>query len=117
MRPTSVMPKSDDAVWYQLYFQEPGVAEAEYDRNVRTVFRIGRILISGDAPAGTRPFGMVPRRGGLFSRVPSHRRCPRGGPKPMSIITRTNSPAPGFATGSTGTATSTGIGSYSRRCR
>ncbi len=66
VRPTSVMPQTDDAVWYQLYFQEAGVAEAEYDRNVRTVFRVGRILISGDAPPGTRPFGMVPRQGSPF---------------------------------------------------
>jgi pimeloyl-ACP methyl ester carboxylesterase len=64
------MPQTDDAVWYQLYFQEPGVAEAEYDRNVRTVFRVGRLMISGDALTSTRPFGMVPRQGGLLSRVP-----------------------------------------------
>ena len=49
------MPHTDDAVWYQLYFQEPGVAEAEYEGNVRTVFRIGRVMISGDAPASGRP--------------------------------------------------------------
>ncbi len=53
-------------IWYQLYFQEPGVAEAEYDRNVRPVFHAGRIGISGDAPPGTRAFGMVPRRGSPF---------------------------------------------------
>ncbi len=40
-RPTTVMPRTDDAIWYQLYFQEAGVAEAELDRNVRTSFRIG----------------------------------------------------------------------------
>jgi pimeloyl-ACP methyl ester carboxylesterase len=66
VRPTTVMPQTDDAVWYQLYFQEPGVAEAEYDRNARTVFRSGMIAISGDAPPGTRPFGMVPRQGSPF---------------------------------------------------
>ena len=66
VRPTTVMPQTADTVWYQLYFQEPGVAEAEYDRNVRTVFRVGRIGISGEAPSGTRPFGMVPRRGPPF---------------------------------------------------
>jgi len=66
VRPTSVMPQTDEAIWYQLYFQEPGVAEAEYDRNVRPVFHAGRIAISGDAPPGTRPFGMVPRRGSPF---------------------------------------------------
>jgi pimeloyl-ACP methyl ester carboxylesterase len=69
-RPTSVMPQTEDAIFYQLYFQQPGVAEAEYDRNVRTSFRTGRLLVSGDAPPGMRPRSMVPRRGGLFSLVP-----------------------------------------------
>jgi epoxide hydrolase A/B len=69
VRPTTVMPQTDDAVWHRLYFQEPGVAEAELDHNVRTVFRIGRINISGDAPPGAPPFGMAPRQGGLFARV------------------------------------------------
>jgi pimeloyl-ACP methyl ester carboxylesterase len=66
VRPTTVMPQTEDAVFYQLYFQKPGVAEAEYDRNVRAVFRSGTIAISGDAPPGTRPFGMVPRQGRPF---------------------------------------------------
>src|SRR5580693_3598243 len=34
-RPTTVMPQTDDAVFYQLYFQEPGVAEAEFERDPR----------------------------------------------------------------------------------
>ena len=34
-RPTSVMPQTDEAMFYQLYFQEPGVAEAELERDVR----------------------------------------------------------------------------------
>jgi pimeloyl-ACP methyl ester carboxylesterase len=70
-RPTSVMPQTEDAMWYQLYFQAPGVAEAEYDQNVRTSFRIGRINVSGDAPPRPQPFGMVPLLGGLFGRVPT----------------------------------------------
>jgi pimeloyl-ACP methyl ester carboxylesterase len=70
VRPTSVMPKTDGAVWYQLYFQESGIAEAEFDGNVRTAFRIGRLNVSGDAPPRPQPFGMVPLRGGLFARVP-----------------------------------------------
>jgi pimeloyl-ACP methyl ester carboxylesterase len=60
------MPQTEDAVFYQLYFQEPGVAEAAYDPNARAVFRSGLIGISGDAPPGTRPFGMVPRGGSPF---------------------------------------------------
>ena len=70
VRPTTAMPRTDDAVWYQLYLQEPGVAEAELDQNVRAVFRVNRIGISGDAPANRPPFGMVPLQGGLFARVP-----------------------------------------------
>jgi pimeloyl-ACP methyl ester carboxylesterase len=69
-RPTTVMPQTEDAIWYQLYFQTPGVAEAEYDHNVRTSFRIGRINVSGDAPPRPQPFSMVPLLGGLFGRVP-----------------------------------------------
>jgi pimeloyl-ACP methyl ester carboxylesterase len=65
-RPTTLMPQTEDAVFYQLYFQTPGVAEAAYDRNPRAVFRSGLISISGDAPAGTRPFGMIPRQGTPF---------------------------------------------------
>src|SRR5216683_1725592 len=49
VRPTTVMPQTDDAVFHQLYFQEPGVAEAEYNPNARAVFRSGLIGISGDA--------------------------------------------------------------------
>src|SRR6516162_1836024 len=32
MRPTSVMPQNADALFYQLYFQSPGEAEAELER-------------------------------------------------------------------------------------
>src|SRR6267143_3999545 len=31
VRPTTVMPQTDDAIFYQLYFQTPGVAEAEFE--------------------------------------------------------------------------------------
>ena len=30
VRPTTVMPKTDDSMFYQLYFQTPGVAEASW---------------------------------------------------------------------------------------
>src|SRR5215831_9182861 len=36
--PTSVMPRSEDALFYQLYFQQPGMAEAELKRDVRQTF-------------------------------------------------------------------------------
>jgi pimeloyl-ACP methyl ester carboxylesterase len=68
VRPTTVMPQTEDAVWYQLYFQDPGVAEAELDRDPRAVLRSALVAISGDAPPGTPAFGMVPRQGGAFGR-------------------------------------------------
>jgi pimeloyl-ACP methyl ester carboxylesterase len=82
-RPTSAMPQTADAVFYQLYFQEPGVAEAELDADPRASLR--RILYwgSGEARApGTGPVdaadvGMVPRGGGLV----------RGRPEPPGLPT------------------------------
>jgi pimeloyl-ACP methyl ester carboxylesterase len=74
--PTSRMPRSDDATFYQLYFQEPGVAEAELERDVRT--SIAKLLFSasGDVPRrGTGgsggQVGMVPHQGGFLSRMAS----------------------------------------------
>ena len=74
-RPTTVMPQTDDAVFYQLYFQTPGVAEAELERDVRTTIRRLLYSASGDAPRGQATLsgpdavGMVPRRGGFLSRT------------------------------------------------
>jgi pimeloyl-ACP methyl ester carboxylesterase len=71
VRPTSVMPQTDDAVFYQLYFQTPGVAEKEFERDPRETIR--RILFwgSGDGRAdavkvGSGGDGMVPRTGGFL---------------------------------------------------
>jgi epoxide hydrolase A/B len=63
--PTSVMPQRDDAVFYQLYFQTPGVAEAEFERDVRTTLAKILYAASGDAPrppgAGGGEVAMVSR--------------------------------------------------------
>ena len=75
VRPTTVMPQTDDAMFYQLYFQEPGVAEAEFERDIRLTLR--RLLYSGsgDGPPRDSPstpaasVGMVPRQGGFLSRT------------------------------------------------
>jgi pimeloyl-ACP methyl ester carboxylesterase len=80
--PTTVMPRRDDALFYQLYFQTPGVAEAELERAVReTVVKIlysgsGDVLRHAPAPhsdpaAAAGSVGMVPRGGGFLSRMPS----------------------------------------------
>jgi pimeloyl-ACP methyl ester carboxylesterase len=74
VRPTTVMPQTDDAVFYQLYFQTPGVAEAEFERDVRMTLRRLLYSASGDAPRGNASIvqpdtvGMVPRSGGFLIR-------------------------------------------------
>jgi pimeloyl-ACP methyl ester carboxylesterase len=73
-RPTSLMPQTADAQFYQLYFQEPGIAEAEFEKDPRLT--LGAVLYrgSGEGVAAIRAVaansgrvpgvGMVPRAGG-----------------------------------------------------
>jgi len=71
VRPTTVMPQTPDAVFYQLYFQAPGVAEAEFERDPRATIR--RVLLGASgAAAGAAAVGMVSRGGGFldFERPP-----------------------------------------------
>jgi pimeloyl-ACP methyl ester carboxylesterase len=72
VRPTSVMSQNDDALFYQLYFQSPGVAEAEFESDVRLTIRSLLYSASGDAPrreALAGEVGMVPRQGGFLTRM------------------------------------------------
>jgi len=66
--PTSVMPQTDDAVFYQLYFQKPGVAEAEFERDPRRTLAMMLLGASGNAPPRdvSAGVGMVPRNGGMI---------------------------------------------------
>jgi pimeloyl-ACP methyl ester carboxylesterase len=72
-RPTTVMPQNDNAVFYQLYFQTPGVAEAEFERDVGHAVRSILYSIAGEAApregsvASPGAVGMVPRKGGFLS--------------------------------------------------
>ena len=72
-RPTSAMPQTDDTVFYQLYFQAPGVAEAELERDPRATVRGMLYSASGDArreiATPAHPIGMVPRSGGFLTRM------------------------------------------------
>jgi pimeloyl-ACP methyl ester carboxylesterase len=82
VRPTTAMPQTDEAIFYQLYFQEPGLAETELERNVRR--SVCRLLYtaSGDVRRDDAPFahpesvGMVPRDGGLLSAMAEPRTLP-----------------------------------------
>jgi pimeloyl-ACP methyl ester carboxylesterase len=75
--PTGVMAQNADAHFYQLYFQKPGVAEAELEADARASLR--KILYSGSGdvprrnPPGAAPsgVGMVPRAGGFLTRMPN----------------------------------------------
>ena len=73
VRPTTVMPRTDDAIFYQLYFQGPGVAEAELERDVRATMRTVAWAASGDRPReganNTAGIGMVPKGGGFLSAM------------------------------------------------
>jgi pimeloyl-ACP methyl ester carboxylesterase len=72
VQPTTIMPRSDDAMFYQLYFQEPDVAEAEFERDPRRTIRQLLYWGSGDADGSLRGDGkpgnglMMVRRGGGF---------------------------------------------------
>jgi pimeloyl-ACP methyl ester carboxylesterase len=68
--PTSLMPKTADALFYQLYFQEPGVAEAELERDPRVSLRSFLVSASGDARnvSGGAP-GMVRPAAGFLGSI------------------------------------------------
>jgi len=71
--PTSIMPQTEDAQFFQLYFQSPGIAEAELECDVRLSLRSFLYSASGegrdDAARDGREIDMVPRRGGFLSRL------------------------------------------------
>jgi len=73
--PTSLMPRTEDAQFYQLYFQEPGPAEAEFERDPRATIRNMLFGGSGDGVAAARAaasgeptenFAMVPKGAGFL---------------------------------------------------
>src|SRR5262245_12667786 len=72
-RPTSVMPQTDEALFYQLYFPTPGVAEAELERDARITVRSTLYSGSGDVrregAKPSDPIGMLPRSGGFLTRM------------------------------------------------
>ena len=75
VRPSSVMPQTADAIFYQLYFQPPGVAEADLEHDVRASIRSVLLSIAGEAPAGpggspvADNFSVIPRDGELRGRI------------------------------------------------
>jgi pimeloyl-ACP methyl ester carboxylesterase len=68
--PTTLMPRNEDAVFYQLFLQTPE-AEAALGRDLRRTFRSQFYSLSGDrlpsADGGAFTAGMVPRKGRAFA--------------------------------------------------
>jgi len=63
--PTTLMPRNENAVFYQLFLQTPE-AEAALGRDLRRTFRSQFYSLSGDMPpsaGGGLAAGMVPRKG------------------------------------------------------
>jgi pimeloyl-ACP methyl ester carboxylesterase len=66
------LPETADAVFYQTYFQTPGVAEAELEHDIRSTVRSQLYTLSGDFPVpqvvqSIPSVGMIPKRGGLLA--------------------------------------------------
>ena len=75
--------------FYQVYFQEPGVAEAELEADVAETMRRMLVGASGDRPPGgddpRLPPGVLPEGGGFLDVAARRRRAARladrGGPR------------------------------------
>jgi len=73
-----VMPQTKDAIFYQGYFQEPGVAEADLEADVHASLRDILMRLSGDVPqsAESDGFSMVPLPHGLRPRMSQYATLP-----------------------------------------
>ena len=58
-----------DNFWYIVYFQQPGVAEAELEANIRKSLRVTYYVASGDAPEGVW-FTHKPASAGFLDGLP-----------------------------------------------
>jgi pimeloyl-ACP methyl ester carboxylesterase len=67
VKPSTVMPQNEHEIFYQIYFQTPGVAEAELQRDVRSTMR--RMAYSGSGDAPTSGIAMVGRTGGFLDHT------------------------------------------------
>jgi pimeloyl-ACP methyl ester carboxylesterase len=82
MPPTQIFPRTNDALFYTLYFQEPGLSERELERDVPTTLR--KIYHAASGEAGPRrpgdgtpnPFGMVAPDRGMLQDLPDPEELP-----------------------------------------
>ncbi len=69
VQPTTVMPRREKAIFYQLYFQQPGLAEAELERDVRATIRTLLCSGFGESQAADR-LAMVDPAAGILDGMP-----------------------------------------------
>ena len=71
--PLQMLRKAGQSTHYWFHFQEPGVAEAEFERDPRAALRRVLYSISGDAPPETRALTLQPGKGWLANTLdPEH---------------------------------------------
>jgi pimeloyl-ACP methyl ester carboxylesterase len=71
--PLSMLRKAGQLTHYWFHFQEPGVAEAEFERDPRAALRRVLYSISGDAPPEIRRLTLQPGKGWLANTLdPEH---------------------------------------------
>ena len=76
VRPSTAMPQTASHWFYQLYFQKPGVAEKEFERDVRRTIRAFLFAASGDRPPESADISLVPRDGGMLANMADPPRLP-----------------------------------------
>jgi pimeloyl-ACP methyl ester carboxylesterase len=80
--PSKIFPENDEALFYTLYFQQPGAADAEFGRDPALTLR--KIIHAASGEAGPRkpgdgtpnPFSMVNRKTGLLADLPDPAELP-----------------------------------------
>ena len=65
----SALRKQGITRFYMQYFQSPGVAEAEFEQNVRTSLRRIYYTASGDMDQKGKGFSVLPETGGFFANT------------------------------------------------
>lgn len=79
--PSRMLPQTTSAIFYTHYFNQPDVAEQEFEKDVASTLRKIYFAASGDAgsradPNTPNPFGMVARGQGLLDALPYPRTLP-----------------------------------------
>jgi pimeloyl-ACP methyl ester carboxylesterase len=74
LAPSQLFPQNEQALFYTLYFQQPDIAEAELQRDLRQTLL--KLLVGASADGEINPFGMVPRHTGMLAPLPAVTRLP-----------------------------------------